>query len=89
MFIIVLGLVARVGRRDAPFFFYRVLSLTRELVSRMRADVPRVTTGAAPACHCKQHLASASALQRDASPWRAKSKRAPARERLRAQPRAS
>ena len=32
--------------------FYRVLSLARELAWRMRADVPRVTTGAAPACHC-------------------------------------
>ena len=39
------------GRRDAPMF-YRVLSLARELAWRMRADVPRVTTGAAPACHC-------------------------------------
>ena len=44
---------AWVGRasRDAAMrlSFYRVLSLARELVSRRRADVPRVTTGAAPA----------------------------------------
>ena len=42
----------RVSDAATRLCFYRVLSLARELVSRMRADVPRVTTGAAPACHC-------------------------------------
>ena len=45
------GRASRTPRRAFVFIgCYR--SLARELVSRMRADVPRVTTGAAPACHC-------------------------------------
>ena len=60
--------------------FYRVLSLARELISCMRADVPRVTTGAAPA-HATASKSNSPALQlqRDASPWRAKLGQAPAR----------
>ena len=75
---------AWVGRasRDAAMrlSFYRVLSLARELVSRRPAGVPRVTTCAAPA-HATASKSNSPALQlqRDASPWRAKLRRAPAR----------
>ena len=60
--------------------FYQVLSLARELVSCMRAGVPRVTTCAAPA-HATASKSNSPALQlqRDASPWRAKLGQAPAR----------
>ena len=70
----------RVSDAATRLCFYRVLSLARELAWRMRAGVPRVTTGAAPA-HATASKSNSPALQlqRDASPWRAKMRRAPAR----------
>ena len=69
------GCVIRTPRRAFLFIgCYRSLANW----SRARADVPRVTTGAAPAHAPAQQLARAQ-LQRDASPRRAKLRRAPAR----------
>ena len=65
LFIIVLGLVARVGRRDAPFFLSSAIARSRTGLAQACGRAARHDGRSACACHCKQEqLASASAAAR-------------------------
>ena len=78
LFIIVLGLVARVGRRDAPFFLSGAIARSLANWSRACVRTSRASRRA-QRLHATAQQPRQLHLQRDASPWRAKLRRAPAR----------
>ena len=67
------------GHRDAPFFLSGAIARSRTGLAHACGRPARHDGRSACACHCKQSNSPALQLQRDASPWRAKMRRAPAR----------